>query len=134
MKPPPKPPLLEKLAQLVRKKLIEEGLTLRRASNFSGISFPTLFRIKNAKAVPDTCTLLKLSRWLTISMDELVEFPHQMAFAAFKQKSKKGHEPVIEVHFRCKRKKLEQAPDETKKTILKLIRTAYFQTASEPER
>lgn len=134
MKPPPTPPLPEKLAQLVQKKLIEEGLTLRRAAKFSGISFPTLFRIKNAKALPDTYTLIKLSRWLGISMDELVEFPHQGAFEAFfTPKAPKGHQPVIEVHFRCKRKRLEQAPDATKKTILKLIRAAYFETASEQE-
>ena len=48
-------------------------MSLRKASDASGISAATLCRIENGE-VPDVFTLTKLCKWLGISIEDAVEW------------------------------------------------------------
>ena len=109
------------LAKLLQKKLRDERLTLRQAGELSKISAPTLSRLLRCETIPDTETLISLSKWLKIPIDQLLQVPHQLTF---------DHNRVqlqIAVHFRGKRKKLEAFPEEANETLVKIIRLAYKQ-------
>jgi len=118
---------LRELGNLVQKRLEEQGLTLREAAKLSGISFPTLSRVKNCKSVPDTTTLVKLSTWLGIPIDELLQAPHQFTLNNGAQPESSFVKGSIGVHFRGKRKQLEASSNEVKETLAKITRFAYEQ-------
>lgn len=113
--------LLLYLAKLIRKKVRDEKLTLEQAAEISKISASTLSRLRRGETAPDMDTLINLSKWLNISIDQLTQVPHQLTF---------DHDAVqaqIAVHFRGKRRKLEAYPEEVHETLIKMIRLAYKQ-------
>lgn len=115
---------LEELAKAVQEKMKKNRLTLRKASEASGISFPTLYRIKNAKTVPDTSTLAKLANWLTIPIYKIFKVPFQFEIDDVSIRDTKPlvQTSAIGIHFRGSRKKLKTSPDEFKEVLVKLIR------------
>lgn len=69
--------------RLIKKKLDEHDLNLRKASTEIGISPATLSRILNDTTVPNIKTLDRLSRWLDIPIEQLIPVslekePYQM--------------------------------------------------------
>lgn len=116
------------LANLVRQRINEQGLTLREAAERSDISFSTLSRITNCKTVPDMDTWLKLKEWLGKSIDKL------MMFNDVTQPKVPFSGESIEVHFRGKGKNLEASSPEVKKTLIKMIRFAHDQFSDKSSR
>lgn len=117
------------MANLVKQRLYEQNLTLRKAAVVSDISFSTLSKIQNSKTVPDIKSLIKLSKWLDIPIDQLLPVSlepkqRQLTFDDLAQPESKAS---IEVHFRGKRKKLESSSAEVKETLVKMMRLAYRQ-------
>jgi predicted DNA-binding transcriptional regulator AlpA len=85
---------LSHLAKLVRQRLAKEHLTLREAAGLSGISFSTLSRIINCQSVPDTNTMLRLSRWLNISIDKLMKPSSQYQYPIPFNNKKQARAPL----------------------------------------
>ncbi len=114
----------EKLANVLKEKFKELGLaSLREAAKLLGISPSTLSRLLNCKTDPDTKTLAMLRNSpLAISIDSLLQDSSQLSFADYIALFQRK---IVEVHFRCKRKKMEAYPDEVKETLEKIIRLAH---------
>ena len=112
------------LAKLIKGKLREDRLTLRQAAEISKISASTLSRLIRCETIPDRETLFNLSNWLKVSIDYLLQIPHQLTFY---------HDAIelqIGIHFRGKRKKMEAYSEEVNELLLKIIRLAYKQFQS----
>lgn len=61
---------IELVSELLKSKRARNGLSLRDAADKIGISAPTLQRLE-AGQVPTTSTLIKLSIWLGVGIDDL---------------------------------------------------------------
>jgi transcriptional regulator with XRE-family HTH domain len=64
-----------RLGALLKSKRRERGLGLRSAAHDAGLSPSTLSRLERGQfaSVPDTETLTKLSTWLRVSVEQLLE-------------------------------------------------------------
>jgi transcriptional regulator with XRE-family HTH domain len=60
------------LADLVKNTLKERGLALREAAKEMGISSPSLSRVQNGIGIPSIRTLVCLSQWLKVPIDQLL--------------------------------------------------------------
>jgi len=109
------------LADSVRKKLRDEKLTLKQAADKTKVSPSTLSKLMRGQTIPDTRTLVNLSDWLELSIDQLLKIPHQLVL------DNNDSQLQLEIHFRAKRKKLDAYPDEVQATIIKMVRLAYKQ-------
>ena len=109
------------LAKLIQKKLRDEKLTLKQAAGISKISPSTLSRLSHGETAPDMDSLINLSKWLNISIDQLLQVPHQLTL------DHAAHQMEITVHFRGKRRKLDSYPEEVNELLVKIIRLAYEQ-------
>lgn len=65
------------LSELLRNKRSRECLSLRDAATEIGVSAPTLQRLEGGQA-PTTSTLLKLSQWLGVAVEDLGSAPKQV--------------------------------------------------------
>ena len=59
------------LQELVRVKMEEEGLSLRKAGDQAGVAHTTIDRVLNGKQI-DLSTLMKISAWLNIPASEVI--------------------------------------------------------------
>lgn len=64
------------LGELLRNKRARACQSLRDAAGEIGVSAPTLQRIETGQ-VPTTSTLLKISQWLGVAVDDLGSTPKQ---------------------------------------------------------
>lgn len=76
---------LAKLALLLGNYREQHAITLRDATKATGISASTLSRIERQDVVPDTDTLVKLSKWMGVDVSEVLGSP-----ASTGQKSSNG--------------------------------------------
>jgi len=80
------------LSKLLQNKREQEGFSLREAAANIGVSAPTLQRLE-AGQLPATSTLLKLTQWLGVSIEDLGTAP--------KEKRRKDPMEQIEVLLRA---------------------------------
>ena len=62
------------LSVLIKAKRRETGIGLRKAADESGVSASTLSRLERgiSTKMPDTTTLKNLSKWIGVSLSELI--------------------------------------------------------------
>lgn len=60
------------LGQYIKRKRERERLSLRAVAKQTQVSASTLSRIENGTGVPDTPTLARLARWLSIPFERVV--------------------------------------------------------------
>ena len=68
------PPLINvaELGQYIKRKREGERLSLRAVAKQTQVSASTLSRIENGTGVPDTPTLARLAKWLSIPFERVV--------------------------------------------------------------
>src|SRR5262245_7277738 len=68
------PPLINvaELGQYIKRKREGERLSLRAVARQTQVSASTLSRIENGTGVPDTPTLARLAKWLSIPFERVV--------------------------------------------------------------
>jgi transcriptional regulator with XRE-family HTH domain len=83
---------VELLSELLQNRRKQKGLSLREAAGEIGVSAPTLQRLE-ARQVPNTPTLLRISQWLGVPVADLNTTP--------KSEQKKDTIEQIEVLLRA---------------------------------
>lgn len=70
--PTPPEPDLSQLKVIIGRARIQEGMTIERLSEASGVSRQTILNLSSGKHHGDLKTWLKLSKALGVGMDELL--------------------------------------------------------------
>lgn len=132
-----KPLKLRELGEYVRRKRLDEKLSLRQVAEQVGVSAATLSRIENGVGVPDSSTLMRLASWLGIPLDRILRGVILEEAGSQAPDTSQKEEPVIyyptepipdivEAHLRADR----NLKPETAKALAELFRLAYKQFAS----
>ncbi len=116
------------LAEYVKKKREDEGLSIRQVSEITRISPSTLSRIENGICTPDSDTLAKLTNWLGIPVDNLMrgELLPPMPKQDKTQAQGVVYESMpdfVEAHLRAD----PNLKADTAKALAELFRVAYTQ-------
>lgn len=120
------------LGEYIKRKRLDEKLSLRRAAAETNVSPATLSRIENGIGVPDSATLARLAGWLGIPLDRLMK-------GSLMNGVEKANEPIIyypsestpdiiEAHLRAD----PNLKPDTAKALAELFRVAYMQFAGRP--
>ncbi|HJQ26837.1 MAG TPA: helix-turn-helix transcriptional regulator [Blastocatellia bacterium] len=123
------------LGEYVKRKRLEEKLSLRQVATNISVSASTLSRIENGIGVPDSATLARLAAWLGIPLERLM----RGSLVETGEAAEAHLEPVIyyptestpsivEAHLRADR---NLKPDMAK-ALAELFRVAYTQFATKP--
>ena len=123
------------LGEYVKRKRLEEKLSLRQVATNISVSASTLSRIENGIGVPDSATLARLAAWLGIPLERLM----RGSLVETGETAEAHLEPVIyyptestpsivEAHLRADR---NLKPDMAK-ALAELFRVAYTQFATKP--
>lgn len=111
---------LGRLGELILAKRQEEGMGLRAAADQSGVSPSTLSRLeRGAGASPDSETIAKLSKWLNVSVGEILFGEN----AGFEEPKEMTTPQIIAVHLRADKKLSRETAD----ALAELVRLAYEQ-------
>jgi len=90
----------DRLSELIKRKRLIEGLSLRKAAAQCNISVATLYRTEKAEGVPDTKTLASIAGWLNVPLDQFLLTGAERDAAGDGQASLSTPE-VVEVHLRA---------------------------------
>lgn len=90
----------DRLSELIKRKRLMEGLSLRKAAAQCNISVATLYRAENAEGVPDTKTLASIAGWLNVPLDQFLLTGAERDAKGDGQASLSTPE-VVEVHLRA---------------------------------
>jgi len=110
----------EQLSELIRRKRLMEGLSLRKAAAQCNVSVATLYRAEKAEGVPDTKTLTSIAGWLNVPLDEFLLTGKERDAKEAKQASVSTPE-VVEVHLRADK----NLSPETAAALADVFRAAY---------
>jgi transcriptional regulator with XRE-family HTH domain len=124
------------LGEYVKRKRLEEKLSLREVATNISVSASTLSRIENGIGVPDSATLARLAAWLGIPLERLMRgslidtgdiaaATHVEPVIYYPTESMPS---IVEAHLRADR---NLKPDMAK-ALAELFRVAYTQFASKP--
>lgn len=110
------------LGKHIRRKRESERLSLRDVAKQTQVSASTLSRIENGTGTPDTPTLARLARWLSIPLERIVGGSEQgdRAVVYYAQESLPD---IVEAHLRADR----NLSPETARALAELFRVAYKQ-------
>jgi transcriptional regulator with XRE-family HTH domain len=107
------------IGQRLRRVRKQRDLTLREVFDETGIPIPTLSRIERGAAKSlDSATLLALSEWMAVSVEELRGIPKSV-----KKHGKEIQETpdIVELHLRADK----NLSKDTALALANLFRTAY---------
>jgi len=90
----------DRLSELIKRKRLIEGLSLRKAAAQCNISVATLYRTEKAEGVPDTKTLASIAGWLSVPLDQFLLTGAERDAQGDGQASLSTPE-VVEVHLRA---------------------------------
>jgi len=90
----------DRLSELIKRKRLIEGLSLRKAAAQCNISVATLYRAEKAEGVPDTKTLASIAGWLNVPLDQFLLTGAERDAKGDGQASLSTPE-VVEVHLRA---------------------------------
>lgn len=110
----------EHLSELIRRKRLMEGLSLRKAAAQCNVSVATLYRAEKAEGVPDTKTLTSIAGWLNVPLDEFLLTGTERDAKKAEQASLSTPE-VVEVHLRADK----NLSPETAAALADVFRAAY---------
>src|SRR2546423_14862235 len=124
------------LGEYVKRKRLEEKLSLRQVATNISVSASTLSRIENGIGVPDSATLARLAAWLGIPLERLMRGSlvetGEAAAAAYVEPEiyypTESMPTIVEAHLRADR---NLKPDMAK-GLAQLFRVAYTPLASKP--
>ncbi len=121
----------EELGRAVKRRREELGLNLREVADITKVSASTLSRIENGTGRPDTDNVARLTEWLEMPLDRLLNknrgesqvepviyFPHEAT------------PEIVEAHLRADR----NLSPETAKALSELFRVAYSQFSKPNEK
>ena len=113
------------LGSAVRRRRVQQGLSLRDVAEETGVSASTLSRIENGTGKPDADNIARLAAWLDMPIQRVMHGGHGSASDP-KPVVYYPHEStpeIVEAHLRADR----QLSPETAKALSELFRVAYAQ-------
>ena len=113
------------LGSAVRRRRVQQGLSLRDVAEETGVSASTLSRIENGTGKPDADNIARLAAWLDMPIQRVMHGGHGRASDP-KPVVYYPHEStpeIVEAHLRADR----QLSPETAKALSELFRVAYAQ-------
>lgn len=113
------------LGQYIKRKRESERLSLRAVAKQTQVSASTLSRIENGTGVPDTPTLARLARWLSIPFERIVASGNssEMPIVYYPQESIPD---IVAAHLRADP---NLTPDGAR-ALAEMFRVAYNQVSS----
>ncbi len=110
------------LGLYIKRKRESERLSLRAVAKQTQVSASTLSRIENGTGVPDTPTLARLAKWLSIPFERIVASgsSNGSAIIYYPQESIPD---IVEAHLRADR----NLTPERARALAELFRVAYDQ-------
>ncbi len=116
---------VDELGLYIKRKRESERLSLRAVAKQTQVSASTLSRIENGTGVPDTPTLARLAKWLSIPFERIVASGNseEPPIIYYPQESIPD---IVEAHLRVDR---NLTPD-VARALAELFRVAYNQFSS----
>ncbi len=111
------------LGKYLKRKRINDHLSLRGVAKETQVSASTLSRIENGSGVPDAETLARLARWLDIPLERIVETRGQDPHEPVVYYAHESTPDIVEAHLRADR----NLNPETANALAELFRVAYKQ-------
>lgn len=110
----------EHLSELIKRKRLMEGLSLRKAAAQCNVSVATLYRAEKAEGVPDTKTLASIAGWLDVPLDQFL-LTRTRGDAKEAGQALLSTPEVVEVHLRADK----NLSPETAAALADVFRAAY---------
>lgn len=119
------PPMINvaELGKHLKRKRINDHLSLRAVAKETQVSASTMSRIENGSGVPDAETLARLARWLDIPLERIVETRGQDPQERVVYYLHESTPDIVEAHLRADK----NLTPETANALSELFRVAYKQ-------
>lgn len=112
---------VDHLADLIKRKRLMEGLSLRKAASQCSISVATLYRAEKADGVPDTKTLASIASWLNVPIDQFLLAGTAEGDSSASGQCSMSTPDMVEVHLRADK----NLSPETAAALAEVFRAAY---------
>jgi transcriptional regulator with XRE-family HTH domain len=121
------------LGRAIRRRREELNVSLRDVANDTGVSASTLSRIENGTGKPDADNIARLSQWLNMPMERVMNTKHEGDVTPVVYFPHESTPSIVEAHLRADK----NLSPETAKALSELFRVAYSQFSGpgvQPER
>jgi transcriptional regulator with XRE-family HTH domain len=112
------------LGSYIKRKRESERLSLRAVAKQTQVSASTLSRIENGTGVPDTPTLARLAKWLSIPFERIVGSGNS-GESAIVYYPNESIPDIVEAHLRADR----NLTPEVARALAEMFRVAYNQVS-----
>ncbi len=113
----------KELGQMVKRRRVELGMSLRDLAKVTGISPSTLSRIENNTGKPDTDNIARLADWLGVPVDRILHRDGKQDVEPVVYYPNESVPEIVEAHLRADK----NLTPETAKALAELFRVAYYQ-------